>query len=168
MQELTFSLWEIWVSYKIYSILGVCTVQYMICFKLPYIRESPLPPQKHSAMGSWAPASVWQHHHVRNFHTWVPLGKCWGHNVKISITAVQKGGVLLLAPDTVVLNIIWCFLPTICSRSWEDESSSSLTSPPAVDLSVVTPWPVCKGQTHWHFGSIFTTGSAKEENKTAA
>ena len=39
---------------------------------------------------------------MRNFHIWVPLGKFWGHKVKIKITAVQKRRrALPLGPDIV-------------------------------------------------------------------
>lgn len=65
------------------------------------------------------------------------------------------------------LTIIWWFLPTLCSRSWEEESSSGTTGPPASNLSIVRSQTTRKGQTHWHFGSIFTAGPAKEENQAA-
>lgn len=66
------------------------------------------------------------------------------------------------------LTVIWWFLPTLCSRSWEEESSSSTTGPPAASLSIVSSQTARKGQTHWHFGSIFTAGPAKEENQAVA
>lgn len=54
------------------------------------------------AMGSHAPAPVWQHHCIRNFHIWASFGKFRGHKVKIEITAGWKRRrTPSLAPDIV-------------------------------------------------------------------